>query len=119
MQNHRVPDTGLVPLGHKSRPMKILIFGSGVIGSIYAARLQDAGYSVMLLARGDRYTEISRNGVTISNTLTGEKITCTISVIRELAPADFFDLVIVTVRLDQVDAIIPVLKENQACPLIL
>jgi 2-dehydropantoate 2-reductase len=99
--------------------MKILLFGSGVIGSIYAARLHQAGYPVTLLARSNRYEEISRNGVTIRNTLSGEQITCIIPVIRELTPTDDYDLIIVTVRLDQVAAVIPVLKQNESCPRIL
>jgi len=99
--------------------MKILVFGSGVIGSIYAARLHEAGYPVTLLARGNRYEEISRNGVTISNTLTGRQITCTIRVIRELSSTDHYDLIIVTVRLDQVGVVIPILRQNKVCPLIL
>jgi lactate dehydrogenase-like 2-hydroxyacid dehydrogenase len=31
--------------------MNILVYGAGVIGSVYAARLQEAGYHVTLLAR--------------------------------------------------------------------
>ena len=99
--------------------MKILLFGSGVIGSIYAAKLHEAGYPVTLLARCNRYEEISRNGVTIRNTLTGEQITCRIPLIRELTPGDVYDLIIVTVCLDQVAGVIPVLKLNEVCPLIL
>jgi 2-dehydropantoate 2-reductase len=99
--------------------MKILVFGSGVIGSIYAARLHELRVDVTLLARGNRFEEISRDGVTISNTLTGERITRHVPVIRELSPTDYYDLIIVTVRLDQLNAVIPVLKQNKACPLIL
>ena len=32
--------------------MKILIYGAGVLGSLYAARLQAAEHTVALLARG-------------------------------------------------------------------
>ena len=32
--------------------MKLLIYGAGVLGSLYAARLHAAGHRVMLLARG-------------------------------------------------------------------
>lgn len=99
--------------------MKILVFGSGVIGSIYATRLQEAGHSVTLLARGNRYEEISRNGVTINNTSTSGQITCNIRVIRELSSTDRYDLIIVTVRLDQVGEVIPILKQNEVCPLVL
>lgn len=99
--------------------MKILIFGSGVIGSIYAARLHEAKYDVTLLARGQRYEELNRSGARIRNILTGERSTSFIPCIRELQPTDAYDLVIVTVRLDQIDSVIPILKANRVCPLIL
>ena len=34
--------------------MRILIFGAGVIGSLYGARLAEAGYDVSIYARGRR-----------------------------------------------------------------
>jgi 2-dehydropantoate 2-reductase len=34
--------------------MKILVYGAGVIGTLYAARLQEAGRQVTVLARGGR-----------------------------------------------------------------
>ena len=34
--------------------MKILIFGAGIIGSVYAAGLYEANANVTLLARGKR-----------------------------------------------------------------
>ncbi|NMF85480.1 2-dehydropantoate 2-reductase N-terminal domain-containing protein [Nodosilinea sp. P-1105] len=37
--------------------MKILGFGAGVLGSLYAARLQEAGHEVALLALGQRYAK--------------------------------------------------------------
>jgi ketopantoate reductase len=33
-------------------PLRILVIGAGVIGSVYAAHLQAAGNNVTLLARG-------------------------------------------------------------------
>ena len=100
-------------------PMKILIFGSGVIGSIYAVRLYEAKYDVTLLARGKRYEELNRSGVRIRNMLTGKQTTSSIPCIQELKSTDAYDLVIVTVRLDQLDSILPVLKANSVIPLIL
>lgn len=34
--------------------MRILIYGAGVIGSLYAALLADAGYDTSIYARGKR-----------------------------------------------------------------
>lgn len=42
---------------------KILIYGAGVIGSIYAARLSEYGYNVTVLARGKRLSELRKNGL--------------------------------------------------------
>ena len=38
--------------------MKILVYGAGTIGSLYAAKLKDAGHDVTILARGRRLHEI-------------------------------------------------------------
>jgi 2-dehydropantoate 2-reductase len=99
--------------------MKILIFGAGVIGSIYASRLYEAHHDVTLLVRSSRYEAIARNGVSIRNTLTKKQTTSFMPCIRELKPTDAFDLVVVTVRLDQIGSVIPALRANQCCPLLL
>jgi ketopantoate reductase len=38
--------------------MKLLIYGTGVLGSLYAARLHAAGHTVTLLARGQRLVDL-------------------------------------------------------------
>ena len=43
--------------------MNILVYGAGVIGSVYAARLQQAGYTVTLLARGQRAVSLRMQGI--------------------------------------------------------
>ncbi len=40
--------------------MKILIYGAGVIGSLFAAKLFFSGQDVTVLARGKRFEEISK-----------------------------------------------------------
>ncbi|MEO9003650.1 MAG: 2-dehydropantoate 2-reductase N-terminal domain-containing protein [Ginsengibacter sp.] len=99
--------------------MRILIYGAGVIGSIYAAKLFDAKNDVTLLARGTRFESLQRNGIIIREQLTGKKIVAHVPLIRQLVINDFYDLIIVTVRLDQVESVMPVLKDNSASPLIM
>ncbi len=99
--------------------MKILIYGAGVIGSIYAAKLFDAKNNVTLLARGKRYENLHQNGVIIREQLTGKKINVRIPLVQQLATNDFYDLILVTVRLDQLESVLPVLKNNSASPLIM
>ena len=40
---------------------KILIFGAGVIGSVYAGKLALAGHGVSVLARNERLKELELN----------------------------------------------------------
>ena len=53
--------------------MKILIYGAGVIGGIYAARFYEAGCNVTLLARDNNYETLKHNGVIIKDILTGKR----------------------------------------------
>jgi len=99
--------------------MDILVYGAGVIGSVYAARLQQAGYNVSLLARGQRAVSLRTHGIQLENASTGKKTTTQVAVVEQLAPTDKYDVVIVTVRLDQLHAILPVLAANHEIPTLL
>ena len=55
----------------------------------------------------------------IKDTLTGKQTTSKVPLTQQLNTNDFYDLIIVTVRLDQLDTVIPVLKNNKVCPLIM
>lgn len=92
--------------------MKILIYGAGVIGSIYAAKLYKAGVNITLLARGKRYENVKQHEVVIHDVISGEQIISNIPLTQELIPTDYYDLIIVTVRLDQLESVMPVLKAN-------
>jgi len=98
--------------------MKILFYGSGVIGCIYAARLYDAGCNVTLLARSN-YERLKQNGIVLKNVLTGAQTVSKVPLIQQLATDGFYDLAIVTVRLDQIDSVVPVLKSNTVCPKVM
>ena len=99
--------------------MKILIYGAGIIGSIYAAKLFDANHTVTLLARRQKYEDLKRAGISIRDVITGIKITAKVPVIEELKPSDFYDLVVVTVRLEQLESVIADLRKNKASSQIL
>lgn len=92
--------------------MDILVYGAGVIGSFYAARLKAAGQNVSLLARGQRAVSLRAHGIQLEDALTGRRTTTPISVVEQLAPTDSYDIVLVTVRFDQLPAILPVLAAN-------
>lgn len=42
--------------------MRILIYGAGVIGSLYAALFAEAGYDTNIYARGKRLEALRNNG---------------------------------------------------------
>jgi len=99
--------------------MKILIYGAGVIGRIYASRLHESGCDVTLLARGRAYENLKQNGVIIKDVLTGKQTIRKVPLTEQLLPDDFYDLIIVTVRLDQIDTVVPELKDNNVSPLVM
>jgi 2-dehydropantoate 2-reductase len=99
--------------------MDILVYGAGVIGSVYAARLKAAGHNISLLARGQRAVSLRAHGIQLENASTGKKTTTQVAVVEQLAPTDKYDVVIVTVRLDQLHSILPVLAANHEIPTLL
>lgn len=99
--------------------MKILIYGAGVLGSLYAARLAQAGHDVTLLARGQRLAELRAHGIVIEDAATGQRSTTAVNLVDQLAPDDAYDLVVVLMRKNQVSAILPVLAANRQTPMVL
>jgi 2-dehydropantoate 2-reductase len=100
------------------QPFRILVIGAGVIGSVYAARLMAAGYSVTLLARGRHAADLRTNGLLLEDAATGQSGTSHVRIVESLAPDDVYDLALVCVRLDQVAKILPALAANQHIPLL-
>jgi 2-dehydropantoate 2-reductase len=99
--------------------MNILIYGAGVIGSIYAARLQEAGCRITLLARGQRAVSLRMQGILLENALTGQRTATYVSVIENLVPNAIYDVVLVTVRMEQLASVLPVLAANHNIPTVL
>jgi len=93
--------------------MRILFFGAGPLGSVYAHLLHEAGGDVTVLARGERYDWLKENGLVIVNELTGEKGLSHVSVVNQLKPDDEYDLVIVLIRRNK---LAPVLDNLAATP---
>jgi len=53
--------------------MKILVYGAGVIGSIFAGKLAKNGYDITVLARGNRLNELNEKGIILINSINGKK----------------------------------------------
>jgi len=99
--------------------MNILICGAGVIGSLYAARLREAGHRITVLARGSRLADIRLHGLVIEDIVTGRQSTVPVETTERLLPGDQYDVTIITVRLDQLPSLMPDLAANRLIPTML
>ncbi len=97
-----------------NRDSKILIYGAGVIGSIFAGMMAKSGYNVTILARGKRYDELHQNGLVLKNCLSGEQIKRKVKLINILNQDDIYDYIMVIVQNTQIDSILPVLSNNKS-----
>jgi 2-dehydropantoate 2-reductase len=89
--------------------VRILVLGAGVIGSVYAGKLLQAGHDVVLLARGRRLADLQSHGLVLENAETGSRTAQRVAPVSEPAPEDRFDLVLVPVRAEQLDGVLAVL----------
>jgi 2-dehydropantoate 2-reductase len=98
------------------KPLRLLVIGAGVIGIVYAARLQAVGYTVTLLARGQQAADLRTSGLLLEDASAKQATTSHLRIIERLVPEESYDLALVCVRLDQVAATIPDLAANQQIP---
>ncbi len=98
---------------------KILVYGTGPLGSLFAARLQRGGNDVSILARGQRLAELREHGVVWVDVLTDEQTVTRVNVVKGLAPDDAYDLVLVIMRKNHALQILPVLAANRHTPNVL
>ena len=92
----------------------ILIFGAGVLGSLYAARLKQSGHDVTLLARNTRLKDIEEQGVVLQHALTGKTEIVSVRVVEHLNDNDTYDLIVVLVRKNQLASVLPLLAAHNA-----
>ena len=93
--------------------MRILVYGAGNIGSLYAAKLKDAGHDVSILARGSRLSEIREHGIVLQDFHTRERTTTRVNAVERLDPEDAYDLVQVMLAEPSVYEVFPVLAANR------
>lgn len=89
--------------------MRILVFGAGVIGSVYAGRLLEARHEVVLLARGRRLEDLLAHGLILQDAESGERTVSRVEAVDRPDPDDRFDLVLVSVRAEQLRSTLPTL----------
>ena len=90
--------------------MRILIYGAGVIGSLYGALLAEAGYDVSVYARGRRLESLKRDGLLLKSK--GKIQKAPIKVISRLEPDDRYDFIFLTVRENQLHTALEELRQN-------
>lgn len=97
--------------------MKVLVYGAGVIGTLLAVTLHDAGNDVSLLARGQRLADLREKGIRIAE---GDSATIRhvpIPVVDQ--PAGPYDLIAVVVRTHQIEDVLRSLENQQGDVLFL
>lgn len=99
--------------------MKILVYGAGPLGSLFAARLLEGGHEVALLARGQRLADLQDHGIVLVDTQTGQQTIAHPRFVERLNPQDAYDLVLVIMRKNRALEILPNLAANHSTPNIL
>ncbi len=87
--------------------MRILVLGAGVIGSVYAGKLLQAGHEVVLLARGPRLVDLQTQGLILEDAESGSRWVGPVPSVSEPETDDRFDLVLVSVRAEQLVRTLP------------
>ncbi len=99
--------------------MRILIFGAGVLGSLFGGRFRASGHTVVMLARGQRLSDLLDRGLVMEDAITGRRTFSRVDVIETLGIDDPYDLVVVPVRRTQLPTVLPLLATNRVTPNIL
>ncbi len=99
--------------------MKILVYGAGPLGSLFAGKLHEGGHDVSLLARGQRLADLREHGIVLHDVVTDQQTVTHVTVVEVLAPDDAYDLILVIMRKNRALEILPTLAANHATPTIL
>ncbi len=95
--------------------MRVLVFGAGVLGSYYAAKLADAGVDVTVLARGKKMSLIQEHGIILENFF-NKRQTVTRAKAAGMPDPAGYDLVVVFVQRIHYSSVLPVLSKTENTP---
>jgi ketopantoate reductase len=98
---------------------KILVYGAGPLGSLFAARLHEGGNDVSLLSRGKRLDDLRQHGIVLKDFYTKKETVTHVNIVEALAPEDAYDLVLVIMRKNHALKILPILGANRHTPNVL
>ena len=96
--------------------MRILIYGAGVIGSLYAALFAEAGYDTSIYVRGKRLEFLKKNGLLYKKKQNIKRAETTI--LGELPDNDIYDFILLTVRENQLYEALTELKNNKSSTIV-
>ena len=99
--------------------MRILVYGAGNIGSLYAGLLKESGQDVSILAREKRLADIREHGIQLENVVTGKETTVRVPAVGRLDTDDDYDLVLVVLPKNHVSEVLPMLAANRQTPSIM
>jgi 2-dehydropantoate 2-reductase len=99
--------------------VKIIVYGAGVIGTLYAARLQEGGHRVTVVARGQRLADIRRYGLVLEDIVGHGRSTTRVDTIERVDPNDQYDIALISVRRDQVASVVPEFTTNHRIPILI
>jgi 2-dehydropantoate 2-reductase len=89
--------------------LRALVFGAGVLGSFYAARLAEAGHDVTVVARGRRHRDLVEHGIVLEIFDTHERRAVPVRAVDRMPREERFDVCLVLVRKTQLAEALPVL----------
>lgn len=92
--------------------MKLLIYGAGVIGSLYATLFSKAGYDTTVYARGQRLTSLKKNGLLYEKN--GKIYKAKIRAINKLDVGDIYDFIFLPVKENQAHTALEELSSNKS-----
>jgi len=90
--------------------MRLLIYGAGVIGSLYASLFGEAGFDATVYARGRRLESFSQKGLRYCRN--NQTRTAKVNIVSEVKADDYYDFIFLTVREDQVHEALSELRNN-------
>ncbi|MDE6531008.1 MAG: ketopantoate reductase family protein [Lachnospiraceae bacterium] len=90
--------------------MRLLIYGAGVIGCLYAALFSEAGYDTYVYARGKRLESLTKNGLLYRKDKKIRK--ATVKIIDKVEANDIYDFIFLPVREHQVHDALKELSYN-------
>ncbi len=92
--------------------MRLLIYGAGVIGCLYATLFCEAGYDTTIYARGERLESLKKYGLCYIKNRKRMKVTPRI--IENVTNEDTYDFIFLTVRENQVHQALKELRNNNS-----